>query len=326
MPDRDVVLEDEDHENHEEATDRGGAADERGADESIDLRAREGNEFASLGSALPLGVMSTIGMGTAVYVNHTAMAMLGRDEESLLRRAWESAIHPDDRAELAGAVAVVLDTAARQRVLLRPADDPARWLEMTIAYLGRRDRPTGWIATIDDVSERVRTDEQLTHLATHDPLTLLPNRTLLADRLRLAGRRLARADVLDVLAVLFIDLDDFKSVNDRFGHAAGDRVLVEVARRMTGVLRGTDTVARLGGDEFVVLSELAGADDVPELVARVQRSIEHPVRVVGGVVSVRASVGVAVAPAGVTDIGDLLDEADHDMYRRKAARKAPDRA
>ncbi len=323
MPDPDVAPQSGDL---DDSTERGGATDRREIDEIVDLRAREGTEFASLGSALPLGVLSAIGMGTAVYVNHTTMAMLGREEGELLGRAWESAIHPDDRAELAGAVAVVLDTAARQRVLVRPVADPDRWLELTIAYLGRRDRPTGWIATIDDVSERVRTDEQLAHLATHDPLTLLPNRTLLADRMRLAGRRLARADLTEIIALLFVDLDEFKGVNDRFGHSAGDRVLVEVARRLTGALRATDTVARLGGDEFVVLSELSAVDHVPDLVERVRRGIERPIRVVGGVVSVRASIGVAVAANGTIEMSELLELADRDMYRKKAARARADRA
>ena len=302
------------------------AGEEPDLERVAELRASDVDDFAALGSALPLGVISAVGMGTVVYVNDTASSELGRPEDELLGRLWESAIHPDDRAELTAAIALVLDTAVRQRVVIRPADVPERWLELTIAFRGQRDRPTGWIATLDDVSERVRLDEHLAHLATHDPLTMLPNRTLLADRMELAGERLARAGDLAAVALLFVDLDDFKGVNDRYGHAVGDQVLLEVARRLIDAVRGTDTVARLGGDEFVVLCELTEADEVTDLVDRVRSTVHRPVPVAAGSVSVTVSIGVAVAVHGVTDLAGLLDVADQDMYRKKAARVQADPA
>ncbi len=148
---------------------------------------------------------------------------------------------------------------------------------------------------------RRRREARLARQALHDPLTGLPNRTLLADRLRLALSRLQRTDTL--LAVLFLDLDGFKAVNDTLGHAAGDQFLVEVAHRLRGVLRGGDTAARLGGDEFVVLCEVAGPAEA-QLVA--ERVVEQ---VPGGV-----SVGVALASDGDEDPAALLRAADAAMY------------
>jgi diguanylate cyclase (GGDEF)-like protein/PAS domain S-box-containing protein len=299
--------------------------DEREGAAGLAMREHDIHHFAALGAALPLGVLSAVGMGTVVYANETATEMLGRPESELLGHGWESGIHPDDRPELVAAIALVLDTAARQRILLRPAGDSGRWLEVTLASLGHRDRPTGWIATIDDVSDRVRLEERLAHQATHDELTLLPNRALLADRLRQAGERLERASEDSVIAVLFVDLDDFKGINDQLGHRVGDEVLVEAARRLTRVVRATDTVARFGGDEFVAVCELPTADEVSALVDRVQRSLERPVRALRGVLGLRASIGVAVAHRGSSDVARLVDLADKAMYDRKAARKRPDR-
>ena len=149
--------------------------------------------------------------------------------------------------------------------------------------------------------ERKRIEAELAHQALHDPLTGLPNRTLLADRLRLALSRLRRTDVC--LAVLFLDLDGFKGVNDALGHAAGDQFLVEVAHRLRGVLRGGDTAARVGGDEFVVLCEVAGAAEARGIADRVVAEVPGAV-----------SVGVALAVGGDEDPDALVRAADAAMY------------
>jgi diguanylate cyclase (GGDEF)-like protein len=153
--------------------------------------------------------------------------------------------------------------------------------------------------------ERKRTETALAHRALHDPLTRLPNRALFADRLRLALSRLERTQTC--LAVLFLDLDGFKAVNDTLGHPAGDQVLVEVADRLRAGLRGGDTAARFGGDEFVVLCEdVASAAEVRGIAERIVHEIP------GGV-----SVGVALAIDGGEDPDELLREADAAMYRVK---------
>jgi diguanylate cyclase (GGDEF)-like protein len=153
--------------------------------------------------------------------------------------------------------------------------------------------------------ERKRIEAGLAHRALHDPLTDLPNRALFTDRLRLALSRLRRTQTC--LAVLFLDLDGFKGVNDTFGHAAGDRFLVEVGHRLRGVLRGGDTAARFGGDEFVVLCEdVAGLEEARAVAERVVAEVP------GGV-----SVGLALASLGTEDADALVRAADAAMYAAK---------
>jgi diguanylate cyclase (GGDEF)-like protein/PAS domain S-box-containing protein len=293
--------------------------EEAGTDVPIDLRERWAGEFEPLGAALPVGVITAVGMGTAVYLNEAAVALLGRPVEELLGHGWEATVHPDDRAELVAAIAVLLDSGVRQRLVIRTGDEPGRSLELTFAVLGADDDPTGWVATIDDVSERVQAERRLAHDATHDQLTQLPNRALLADRILQAGNRLERAEPGSVLALLFLDLDDFKAVNDRYGHAAGDDVLRTTAARLSHTVRAGDTVARLGGDEFVAVCELTDADELDGLVARVEASVEMPIHLRDGTVTPHASIGIAVATS-VDDPDELLDEADREMYVRKTTR------
>jgi diguanylate cyclase (GGDEF)-like protein len=161
--------------------------------------------------------------------------------------------------------------------------------------------------------------EQFTRDALHDPLTKLPNRTLFLDRLRLA---LSRADRLQSsVAVLFLDLDGFKAVNDSLGHAAGDQLLIEVAERVRQSLRSADTVARLGGDEFAVLLEDLGQGGGERIAAeRILKALRTPIVVEGTELVTRASIGIAVSTAE-EGAGDLLRQADLAMYRAKAGGK-----
>ncbi|WP_324291307.1 GGDEF domain-containing protein [Paractinoplanes pyxinae] len=164
-------------------------------------------------------------------------------------------------------------------------------------------------------------EEQLRDAALHDALTGLPNRVLLADRMRQAGLRAARR-AGHRFAVLLLDLNGFKAVNDSLGHAAGDVLLIEVAGRLTGLLRESDTVARLGGDEFVVLLDGLPADGAEELVRdTIATRLTEPYAIDGGRVTVGVSIGVALSRDG-SDPDSLLREADAAMYRAKLASKA----
>ena len=163
-------------------------------------------------------------------------------------------------------------------------------------------------------------EQRLRDAALHDPLTGLPNRVLLADRMRQAGLRAARTPG-HRFAVLLLDLNGFKAVNDSLGHAAGDVLLIEVARRLTGLLRESDTVARLGGDEFVVLLDGLPADGAETLVRdTIAARLTEPYAIDGGRVTVGVSIGVALSGDG--DPSSLLREADGAMYRAKLASKA----
>jgi diguanylate cyclase (GGDEF)-like protein len=160
------------------------------------------------------------------------------------------------------------------------------------------------------------TKEQFRNLAYHDDLTGLPTRSLLYDRLGLA---IAHADrQASHLAVLFLDLDDFKALNDSFGHAFGDRFLVELATRLRSCVRGGDTVARFGGDEFVVLLDsVTGAEDAAHVATKVRGAVQAPFRRDDLEVSIAASVGVSVYPDDGASADALVTRADANMYRDK---------
>jgi diguanylate cyclase (GGDEF)-like protein len=158
-------------------------------------------------------------------------------------------------------------------------------------------------------------ETQLSHQALHDPLTGLANRTLLRDRLEQALARSQREEE-HATGVLFVDLDNFKQVNDAYGHAAGDAVLVELGRRLRGAVRPADTVARLGGDEFVVVCEEVDAEHVLTLGRRLIAAITEPLEIAGIEYELTASIGIAL---GRTDPDTLLGDADAAVYQAKAA-------
>ena len=174
----------------------------------------------------------------------------------------------------------------------------------------------GWVATQEDITERLRAEQQITHLAHYDALTDLPNRALFREQLE---RELERTTRGEQLAVLYIDIDEFKSVNDSLGHPAGDELLKAVASRLRTCVRETDFVARLGGDEFaIVQTGIEQPDDVVELVKRIYLAIREPYECLGHHVATDASIGIALAPNDGTDLDQLLKSADLAMYGAKA--------
>jgi diguanylate cyclase (GGDEF)-like protein len=173
----------------------------------------------------------------------------------------------------------------------------------------------GWVATFDDITERRRTQQRMHHMASHDPLTDLPNRHVFRERLEMALARTRRGDKL---AVLCLDLDRFKAVNDTLGHGVGDALLCSVAQRIKRCLRDGDTVTRLGGDEFAILQlGVAQAADAAKLAGRIIASVAKPHNLEGRPVSVGTSVGVALAPTDSDEPGSLMKNADLAMYRAK---------
>jgi diguanylate cyclase (GGDEF)-like protein/PAS domain S-box-containing protein len=188
---------------------------------------------------------------------------------------------------------------------------------MQVAPLLVNGAKTGYVFTFRDIGDRRQTEAKLEHDALHDVLTGLPNRTLFIDRLTLSlSRRLRRRD--RSCGVLFVDLDRFKEINDTLGHAAGDELLMEVARRLCAVLRPQDSAARLGGDEFALLvDDVQAVGDLEAVARRILGELSRPVDIFGQPVQVVASIGVAMAGPDHTAPELLIRDADFAMYRAK---------
>ena len=197
------------------------------------------------------------------------------------------------------------------QTILEAADGDA------IQVLYRPLHDGGWVTTLEDITERRRAEERITHLAHYDALTDLPNRTLFHERLKLG---LAQIRDTEQLAVLYIDIDEFKSVNDTLGHLIGDELLKSVAVSLGRCIRSGDFVARLGGDEFAIVQTAVRTQaDVTELVTRVYDAIRTPYECLGHQVTTDASIGIALAPQHGTDLDQILKNADLAMYAAKSA-------
>jgi diguanylate cyclase (GGDEF)-like protein/PAS domain S-box-containing protein len=231
--------------------------------------------------------------------------------------------HPTDRATLRAALQAVSSTPHSTKsieIRTRGEGDEWRFIELTLTNLLDEPAIDAIVATASDITERKQFEEQLARRAFYDTLTSLPNRALLLDRIGQAEARARRRNA--AIGVLFIDLDNFKRVNDSLGHHAGDRVLVAASERIRRCIRPSDTAARLGGDEFVVLLEHLGNDATIEgtLVAeRILAQFSQPFEIDGKHYIVGASVGLAFAHAGGDrcDADALLRDADVAMYRAK---------
>ena len=174
----------------------------------------------------------------------------------------------------------------------------------------------GWLAMHEDITERQQADEQIAHMARHDALTDLPNRVMLRERLQHELKRVKRGDSL---AVLCLDLDQFKSVNDTLGHPIGDELLKLVADRLLGCIRGPDTIARLGGDEFaIIMTQMLDPTDATVLARRIRKSIVKPYHVDGHQIITDISIGISISPIDGIESDVLLKNADMALYGAKA--------
>ena len=281
----------------------------------------EGDDrFLSLAEMLPLGILSADARGWVAFCNEAAQQIFHLPADLLLGHGWERAILEEDQPDVAEAAGQVIQTGQAQHATFRiEAGVYQRWATAKFVPLQGDDRVTGWIATVEDVTERRNAERQLAHQATHDALTGLPNRTLLEDRLNQACGRLRRDSTS--VTVVFVDLDGFKEINDTFGHRAGDQVLVEVARRLRQIMRDVDTVARLGGDEFVALCESLPEAESLTVIGRIHDALDVSMMIEGRPIKVGASVGIASTNDAEIDVTDLLARADQSMYRDKQARK-----
>nr|WP_225837851.1 EAL domain-containing protein [Streptomyces sp. NK08204] len=293
--------------------------------------AQKENHFRSLVQGSSDVIMIAAPNGVLRYVSPAAAGVYGRPAEDLVGTELAGLIHPEDLGCVVHEV--------RRFLAASPLEEPTTRIECRF-----RSGDGGWLnveSTVNrhhgglifnsrDVTERVRLQAQLQHNAEHDPLTDLPNRALFTQRVQqaLSGRRSTdRGAALRGTAVLFIDLDGFKAVNDTIGHQAGDELLVQAARRLQAAVRHGDTASRLGGDEFAALIVGDGTRDraarernILELADRLRVTLSQPYPIDGNDVRVNASIGVAFAEPGL-GAGELLRNADLAMYRAKSAGK-----
>ncbi|ANP49658.1 diguanylate cyclase (GGDEF)-like protein/PAS domain S-box-containing protein [Streptomyces griseochromogenes] len=293
--------------------------------------AQKENHFRSLVQGSSDVIMIAAPNGILRYVSPAAAGVYGRSAEDLVGTELAGLIHPEDLGcvvhEVRRFLAVSPLEEATTRIECRFRSGDGGWLNVE-STVNRHHG--GLIFNSRDVTERVRLQAQLQHNAEHDPLTDLPNRALFTQRVQqaLSGRRATdRGAALRGTAVLFIDLDGFKAVNDTIGHQAGDELLVQAARRLQDAVRQGDTASRLGGDEFAALIVGDGTRDraarernILELADRLRMTLSQPYAIGGNDVRVNASIGVAFAEQGL-GAGELLRNADLAMYRAKSAGK-----
>ncbi len=264
-------------------------------------------------------VMVIDSTGTVLYCSPSVGNALGHWPLIENATELETQVHEDDHARAVATITPVVLGKQRHGFVecrIRRADGSYGWFEVSVVGQLSERALEGAILTLHDVSERRELTDRLTHQAHHDSLTGLPNRAVLMERLE---EELVRRD--RQFGLLLLDLDDFKVINDRHGHAAGDVVLTVIGQRLAGLVRSGDTVARLGGDEFAYLVH-GTADDLRAVAERVIEAIEGPVAVGGRRFLVRTSIGIVMAGEGdAENAQSLLSHADIALYEAKAREK-----
>lgn len=271
-------------------------------------------------------VISTDVFGRITYLNGVAESVTGWTRAAASGQATEAVLPLIDgesrqavQSPMAQAVRENRTVALSRNCILKRRDGREIFIEDSSAPIrDSKGRVTGAVMVFHDVSEVRAQSRHMSFLAQHDSLTDLPNRMLLQDRLTQA-LTLAQRHPDRTVAVLFVDLDGFKAVNDSLGHAVGDQLLKSVARRLLGCVRSADTVSRLGGDEFVILlPDLKQARDATAVTEKILCTLRAPHRISQQLVRVTASIGIATLPQGQTDAALLLKNADLAMYHAKA--------
>ncbi len=295
----------------------------------IERALRESEERYSLASlAANDGLWDWNVVTNDVLFSNRWKSLLGFEEHEICNSIdeWFGRIHPDDlesvKISINSHLEGMTDHFENEHRMLHK-DGTFRWiLSRGIAVRDDQGKPYRMIGSQTDISIRKNAEEQLLKDAFHDGLTGLPNRSLFIDRLDHALKRNKRNRNVSS-AVLFLDLDRFKVVNDSLGHMAGDILLIEIARRIEGCVRPGDTVARLGGDEFVVLCEDIKDIEVAKGVAeRIQSALSLPVKLEGTEIFPTASIGIAMTTMGYNKPEDVLRDADITMYQAKTSGKA----
>jgi diguanylate cyclase (GGDEF)-like protein len=291
------------------------------ADTRRRLQASE-ERYALSARALNAGLLDWDLDTDRLYSSARLQEMLGLDPVDRVETGgwWLELVHPDDRPSFRAELDDLLEGRSSRLELecrLRVPGRPWQWVHIRALAVREAGRARRCVGSVADIGLRRRQEDALRHSAWHDQLTGLANRQIFLDRLQEAIGRQQRDGRR--FAVLFLDLDGFKEVNDLLGHGAGDAVLREVARRLDREVRATDTVARFGGDEFAVLLDNPdGLDTVVATVRRIQGALAAPLNVESRVVSTGASIGIAPGDRLQTDPEAILHQADVAMYRAKS--------
>jgi diguanylate cyclase (GGDEF)-like protein/PAS domain S-box-containing protein len=302
--------------------------EQRQAEEGLSQREaileRERAFFQQLFRNSPAGIVILDNGDRVVDANRAFVDLFQFEVNEIAGRKLGDFLVPErlesEAAEISGLVA---SEQAVERETIRQRRDGSEVDVSILAYpIELKERRIGAYAIFSDIGERKQAERKLYHEAFHDALTGLPNRTLLTERLERDLRRARRRSDYQ-FALMFIDLDRFKSINDTLGHAAGDELLQEMARRLESCLRPGDTTARLGGDEFVlILEDIKEVSDATRVAERVLESLAEPFRIAGQDVRSSGSIGIAFSETGYERAEDLMRDADIAMYRAKTAGKA----
>lgn len=282
------------------------------------------SRFQSAFRHAPTGMALCTPHGDIEEANEALGRLLGRNADDLLGTSLFEVTHDDD-LRAAHATCAQMRRAetyfTRQSVRLKHADGSTVHVVVSTSRVDDRHGVVRrYVMHVEDVTDRIALEGALQHQALHDPLTGLPNRALFVRRLTDVAS--AATTGATRVGVLFVDLDRFKAINDNYGHAVGDSVLVAVARRLSTLLRPGDTVARFGGDEFLLLCQNVGIAEVTRIAERITAAIEDDITVGTLRLPVTASIGVAVRGQADNPPEWLIREADMAMYRAKAEGRA----
>jgi diguanylate cyclase (GGDEF)-like protein/PAS domain S-box-containing protein len=266
------------------------------------------------------------GKGIFRYISPSVKRILGYGPHHAIGRSALEVVHPDDCATIAQTLHKAIENPKRSQspVEYRVRHRNGSWcyVEAVATNLLHDPAVNGIVINCHDITQRKLAEEQLLHDAFHDSLTGLPNRALFSDRLE-HSLMLAKRRTDYLFAVLFLDLDRFKVVNDSLGHTIGDQLLIAIARRLETCLRAGDTVARIGGDEFVLLLEdIEGINEATNIVNRLQQKITSPILLDGHEVFITASIGITLSSDEYLEPTNLLRDADTAMYRAKQLGRA----
>lgn len=279
------------------------------------------HRLRSIVESAPVSIKEIDPSGRLMSINaEGARQAGGQYAEEIVGRPFLDYVAPWDRKRVSDRLAEAVEGCVTRFEYTSIVDGEARVLSATLVPLPEENGPPAKILCYShDITAQKESEEQLMHRAEHDSLTDLPNRGLFMDRLRSGIKRAKRNN--QPLALLFVDLNNFKPVNDRHGHQTGDRLLRVVAQRLIGAVREVDTVARVGGDEFaVILEAVSDAEDAAAVAAKIAESIGEPFSIDQRTLRIGASTGIAMYPGDGEEVSTLLQHADTQMYRAKRSR------